>query len=196
MNTFSKLWNKANVDVKGIKVVLSRTGYTAEDGVELYCAADKVIELYNILLEAGEEFGVLPCGLGARDTLRLEGAMPLYGHELNEDISIDEVGLGFAIKMQKEHFIGQDALKNHTKKYVRLGAEVVSRGIAREGCKVFTDGQEVGYVTSGTFAPTLNKAICMIRVKEQFAQSPLKVEVRGKMLDIAVVPLPFYKRSK
>ncbi len=187
---------KSNVNVGGILTTVSRTGYTAEDGFEFYCKTTDAVALYDILLKAGEKFGVVPCGLGARDTLRLEGGMPLYGHELNDDFSIDETGLNFAIKMSKADFIGKKYLQNHLPEYERLGAEVTSRGIVRESCKVYADGLEVGIVTSGNFSPTLQKAICMIRLKKGYENSKLTADVRGKLLDIEIVKLPFYKCVK
>lgn len=182
------------VDVAGVKCLVSRTGYTGENGYELYCAPADAVKLYDAVMEAGKEFGLVPAGLGARDTLRLEAAMPLYGHELDEDIPVDEVDLGFAIKMGKEDFVGKAALENHTPEYCRLGA-VVDKGIARAHDKIFCGDEEVGYVTSGTRTPTLKASIAMIRVKKAYAEKPLTVEVRGRRLDLRIVPLPFYKKK-
>ncbi len=179
-----------------ISCYLSRTGYTGEDGFELYCYSALAEQLYDMLLAAGEEFGVLPCGLGARDTLRLEASMPLYGHELSDDIPVNEVGLNFAIKMQKENFIGKEAIVAHTPVYSRVGAKVVDRGIVREHCPVFSGEQEVGYVTSGTHCPTLGFPVCMLRVKKDYVDKDLEADVRGRRLKLEVVPMPFYKRAK
>lgn len=182
-------------DVRGIKCLISRTGYTGEKGYELYCANADVSALFELLLQEGEEEGILPCGLGARDTLRLEAAMPLYGHELGEDIPIDEVDLGFAIKMGKEDFIGKKALEAHTPEYVRVGATVVGRGIAREHTDVYCGNELVGMVTSGTHAPMLGYPIAMLRIKKEFVDKPLEADVRGKRLELKIVPLPFYKKA-
>lgn len=181
--------------VKGIKCLISRTGYTGESGFELYCANEDASALFELLLEVGKEEGILPCGLGARDTLRLEAAMPLYGHELGEDIPVNEVDLGFAIKMAKDDFIGKKALEAHTPEYVRVGAKVVDRGIAREHSKVYSGGEEVGEVTSGTHAPMLDYPIAMLRVKKEFVDKPLEADVRGRRLKLQIVGLPFYKKA-
>lgn len=184
---------EASVD--GIKCLISRTGYTGERGFELYCANADAPALFELLLKAGEEEGILPCGLGARDTLRLEAAMPLYGHELGEDIPLNEVDLGFAIKMGKEDFIGKKALEAHTPEYVRLGAKVVDRGIAREHTDVYCGNELVGTVTSGTHAPYLGYPIAMLRIKKEYADKPLEADVRGRRLKLQIIDLPFYKKS-
>lgn len=187
---------KTNVKLANMSCYLSRTGYTGEDGFEIYCYAALAEQMYDVLLEAGQEFGVLPCGLGARDTLRLEASMPLYGHELGDDIPVNEVGLNFAIKMQKENFVGKDALEHHTPEYVRVGAKVVDRGIAREHCVVYSGDEEVGYVSSGTHSPTLGYPVCMLRIKKEYVDKPLTADVRGKRLALEIIPMPFYKRQK
>lgn len=187
---------KTNVKIGGVCTYLSRTGYTGEDGFEVYCRAEDTEKLYDTLLESGKDLGVLPCGLGARDTLRLEASMPLYGHELGDDIPVNEVGLGFAIKMAKEDFIGKTALENHTPEYVRLGAKVVGKGIVREHCDVYAGDTIVGHSTSGTHCPTLGYPVCMLRVKKEFKDEKLFADVRGRRIELEVVPMPFYKRSK
>lgn len=187
---------KSNVDIKGICTYLSRTGYTGEDGFEVYCCKEDAIKLYDILLDAGKDLGVLPCGLGARDTLRLEASMPLYGHELSDDIFLNEVGLGFAIKMAKDTFIGKDALLAHTPEYARLGAKVVGKGIVREHCDIYSGDELVGVSTSGTHCPTLGYPVCMIRIKKGYEDKPLEADVRGRRIALEIVPMPFYKRAK
>ncbi len=181
-------------NVKGMKCLISRTGYTGESGFELYCANADAPALFELLLKEGEPEGILPCGLGARDTLRLEAAMPLYGHELGEDIPVNEVGLGFAIKMAKEDFIGKKALEAHTPEYVRIGAKVL-KGIAREHCPVYCGDEQVGMVTSGTHAPMLGYPIAMLRIKKEFADKPLEADVRGRRLKLEITELPFYKKA-
>lgn len=182
-------------NVQGMKCLISRTGYTGEKGYELYCANADAPALFELLLKEGQEEGILPCGLGARDTLRLEAAMPLYGHELGEDIPINEVDLGFAIKMGKDDFIGKKALEAHTPEYARVGAKVVDRGIAREHTPIYCGDEVVGMVTSGTHAPYLGYPIAMLRIKKEFVDKPLEADVRGRKLKLEIVPLPFYKKS-
>ncbi len=178
--------------------VVSRTGYTGEDGFEVMVPNSLGVALW-------EEFiakGAVPCGLGARDTLRLEAAMPLYGHELNENINPIQAGLGWAVKLDKGDFIGRDALKaaatDHTKP-VRIGLEIEGKRAAREGSAILAVGDvAAGTVTSGSFCPWLDKSLAMAYVKPEFAAvgTPLDVDVRGSTLNATVVPLPFYKRKK
>lgn len=183
------------VMVKGIKCLISRTGYTGEFGYEIYCANDDVATIFELLLKEGEEEGILPCGLGARDTLRLEAAMPLYGHEIDDDIPLNEVDLGFAIKMGKEDFIGKKALEAHEPEYVRVGAKVVDRGIAREHTDVYCGNELVGVVTSGTHSPYLGYPIAMLRLKKEYLDKPLEADVRGRRLKLQIIDLPFYKKA-
>jgi aminomethyltransferase len=145
--------------------------------------------------------GAKPCGLGARDTLRLEAAMPLYGHELNEDIDPLQAGLNWAVKFDKGDFIGKSALLEHKEdktRRQRIGLELAGKRIAREGAKVLQDGQEIGIVTSGTFAPTLGKSIAMAYVDPAFTSPGISfdVDIRGKPGPARVVQLPFYRRPK
>ena len=186
------------------KILIARTGYTAEDGFEIYVPADEAISasVWNGLLAAGREFGVLPCGLGARNTLRLEGKLPLYGHEISDTINVWEAGLDRFCKMDKPGFIGRDALekaKTAGLKRTLVGLEMVERGIARDAYKVLdNDGKEIGYVTSGSYAPFLKKNIALAYVPPEFGdiRSTLKVEIRGQGVAAKVVPTPFYKRPK
>lgn len=177
-------------------VILSRTGYTAEDGFEIYCACNDTVRLFDIVHEAGKEFDMALCGLGARDTLRLEGAMPLYGHEMDDETLATEIGLNMFIKLDKPDFIGKAALLEKAPTKQRLGIELIDRGIAREHSDVYAGDKLVGYVTSGNMSPTLGKAIAMIRVDKDIDTSDLSVDVRGRRLKAKVVPLPFYKRQK
>ncbi|MCL1909776.1 MAG: glycine cleavage system aminomethyltransferase GcvT [Kiritimatiellaeota bacterium] len=179
------------IKVGGVLCLISRSGYTGEAGYEIYCDAKDAATLFDIIMEAGKEYGLIPCGLGARDTLRLEAGMPLYGHELNEDINISEVGFDFAVKLGKDDFIGKNAIQNHTPQYTRIGARV-SKGIAREHDKIFSGDECVGEVTSGTHAPWLGYAIAVLRVKKEHADKPLEAEVRGRRLPLQITPLPFY----
>ena len=191
--------------VCGLKYILiARTGYTAEDGFEIYVPSDEATStrVWNEVLEAGREYGALACGLGARNTLRLEGKLPLYGHEISDTINVWEAGLDRFIKMEKPEFTGKAALeklKADGLKRTLVGLEMVERGIARDGYKVLDDsGAEIGYVTSGSPAPFLKKNIALAYVPPKHAEigSTLKVEIRGQGVKAQVVPTPFYKRPK
>jgi aminomethyltransferase len=185
-------------------ILIARTGYTAEDGFEIYIPSDERTSatVWNKVLEAGKEFGALPCGLGARNTLRLEGKLPLYGHEISDTINVWEAGLDRFCKMEKPEFIGRDALakaKLAGLKRTLIGLEMIERGIARDGYKVLDDGgKEIGYVTSGSYAPFLKKNIALAYVPPRFAEigSTVNVEIRGQGVKAKVVPTPFYKRPK
>ena len=167
--------------------VISRTGYTGEDGFEVYLEPGDAPLLWDELMEKGEALGLVPCGLGARDTLRLEAAMPLYGHELTADITPLEAGLGRYVKLDKPEFIGREALakqKAEGLKRRRCGLEIQDRGIAREGAPVLINGEAVGFVTSGTMAPWLGRpiAMAMIATEHAVAGNTVDVDVRGRML--------------
>ena len=187
-----------SAQINGIECMISRTGYTGELGYEVYTAAADAPAVWRALREAGEEFGCIPCGLGARDTLRLEAAMPLYGHEMDATVSPLETGLDFGVKLGKEEFIGKDALvAAGTPARMRIGLEVTGRGIVREHMPVFKDGKQLGTTTSGTKCPYVNKAIAMALVENGSLSEgdEVEVEVRGRMVAAQVVALPFYKRS-
>ena len=186
-------------------VLIARTGYSGEDGFELYLPADEptTVKMWNALLDAGAEFGIRPCGLGARNTLRLEAGMSLYGHEISEEIDVFEAGLARWLKLDKDSFIGRDALlaiqaAGGPKRRV-VGLEMVERGIARDGYQVLSlDGEPVGAVTSGSPAPFLKTNIAMALVPAAVADSgcDVLVDVRGNRLRAKQVPLPFYRRVK
>ena len=184
--------------------LIARTGYTAEDGFEIYVPADETTSarVWNEVLNAGKEFGLLPCGLGARNTLRLEGKLPLYGHEISDTINVWEAGLDRFCKMEKPEFVGRAALekaKTEGVKRTLVGLEMTGRGIARDGYKVLDGGgREIGYVTSGSPAPFLKKNIALAYVPPEFAPlgTEVKVEIRGQSVAAQVVPTPFYKRPK
>jgi aminomethyltransferase len=185
-------------------ILIARTGYTAEDGFEIYVPADEATSarVWNEILSAGKEFGVLPCGLGARNTLRLEGKLPLYGHEISDTINVWEARLDRFCKMEKLEFIGRAALEKAKSEGVTrtlAGLEMVERGIARDGYKVLDGGgREIGYVTSGSPAPFLKKNIALAYVPLEFAAlgTAVNVEIRGQGVGARVVPTPFYKRPK
>lgn len=190
---------KQNVDVAGISCLVSRTGYTGELGYELYCQPGQAVALAEKLLDAGKEEGLIPCGLGARDTLRLEAGMPLYGHEMTDEITPLEAGLSFFVKMDKPHFIGKEALlAKGAPKRTRIGLEVTDRGIVREHCGVYLNGELIGETTSGTMAPYLGKAIAMalVDVSKVDPNAVYEADVRGRRLKCKLTELPFYKRSK
>jgi aminomethyltransferase len=182
---------------RGKGCVVSRTGYTGEDGLEIMTSAVQAVELWEDLLARGAK----PSGLGARDTLRLEAAMPLYGHELNEDINPFQAGLAWAVKLDKGEFIGRDALLRRREDpalHRRVGLEVEGKRPAREGAKVLCEGKEIGQVTSGTLTPTLNKAVAMAYVDPACTApgTACEVDIRGKPASARVVTLPFYGRPK
>jgi len=189
----------------GLKnTLIARTGYTGEDGFEIYIPSGEATSarVWNEILEAGKEFGVVPCGLGARNTLRLEARLPLYGHEISDTINVWEAGLDRFCKMEKPDFIGRAALEQAraegTKRQL-AGLEMLERGIARDGYKVLDlAGQEIGYVTSGSPAPFLKKNIALAYVPTEFVPlgTELKVEIRGQGVKAQVVPTPFYRKPK
>lgn len=189
-----------NLVIAGISCIVSQTGYTGEHGYELYCSNEDAPLLWNTLLEAGSDVGLIPCGLGARDTLRLEAAMPLYGHEMDETITPLEAALSFAVKLNKESFIGKEALlAKETPTRKRVGLKITGRGIAREHCTVFdSSGTEIGYVTSGTHCPYLLGAYAMALLPTEFTEigTTVTVDIRGRRIEAEVVSLPFYKKSK
>jgi aminomethyltransferase len=188
-------------DVLSVPALVSRTGYTGEDGFEVILSAEHGPRLWETLIERGTPLGLLPAGLGCRDTLRLEAAMPLYGHELNESLDPFAAGLAFAVELDAGDFVGRDALmaaKNKPDRPRRVGMELAGKRIAREGAAVFAGDAEVGKVTSGTFSPTLEKAIAMAYVAPQFsaAGTEVAVDIRGKREPARVVKLPFYRRKR
>ncbi len=189
---------RENVPVAGISCLVSQTGYTGEKGYEIYVENQYAPQLWNELLAAGKEYGLLPCGLGARDTLRLEAAMPLYGHEMDETVDPLETGLDFAVKLDKD-FIGRDAiLAKGAPRRKRVGLKVTGRGIVREHQPVFAGDTNIGYTTSGTHLPYLNGAYAMALLDAAYSETgrPVTVEVRGRRVEAEIVPLPLYSRGK
>lgn len=188
---------KENVKVGEITALISRTGYTGEMGYELYVKNEDSEKLWELLLENGKEEGLIPCGLGARDTLRLEAAMPLYGHEMDETITPLETGLSFAVKFSKEDFLGKEGILNRGEPMrKRIGLRITGRGIARENCPVYAGDTLIGYTTSGTHLPFLGYPGAMAIVTKDFdTQAPLSVEIRGKKVETIETPLPFYKNT-
>ncbi len=185
-------------------VLIARTGYTGEDGFEIYIPPEEATSarVWQAVLDGGREFGILPCGLGARNTLRLESKMALYGHEISESITVWEAGLDRFCKMDKGDFLGRAALEKQRQEGITrtlVGLEMTERGIARDGYKVWDEaGREVGYVTSGSYAPYLKKNIALAYVPPQLSalDAVLQVEIRGQGVRAEVVPTPFYRRPK
>jgi len=185
--------------IAGMDCIISQTGYTGEMGYELYTVPENAVKLWDALMEAGQDFGLIPCGLGARDTLRLEAAMPLYGHELTDDITPLEAKLNFSVKLHKEDFIGKAALeKRMDSPRVLAGFKVTGKGIVREQNEMFVDGQKVGFSTSGTHAPYFGYPIALGYIDKRYSAIGTKVifNVRGREVEAEVTEIPFYKRSR
>ncbi len=189
-------------EVASIPAMVARTGYTGEDGFELYCAIESVVALWDRLLEAGTPHGLLPIGLGARDTLRLEACLPLYGNELSPEITPLEAGLSWVVKFDKGDFIGREALLEQKATGVPrklVGFKMVERGgVPRSHCEVQVEGKTVGFVTSGTTSPTLRENIGLALISREYAGigRPLDVVIRGRPVRAAQVKTPFYKRTR
>jgi len=189
--------------VKGLDNIISRTGYTGESGFEIYFKADEdtASNIFLELVEKGKELGFVPAGLGARDTLRLEAGMALYGNDIDDSHTVLEANLGWILKLKKGEFLGKDILlKQKTEGVTRklVGFELKDRGIARHGYPVYIDGKEIGTVTSGSYAPFLKKAIGMTYLPINNSQpgNEFQIGIRNKMVTAQVVEMPFYKRDK
>jgi aminomethyltransferase len=193
---------KDQVEIAGISSLVSRTGYTGEDGFELYIDSKDAIFLWETILDYGKEEDVLPCGLGARDTLRFEAKLPLYGQEITANITPIEAGLGFAVKVDKEvDFIGKEVLKDQKQNGAPrklVGIEMLDRGIPRHGYPVFVGDKKVGEVTTGTQSPTLKKNIGLVLIDKEYSDigQEVEVQIRHKNIRAVVVKSPFYKRAK
>lgn len=195
-----KYYTTADVNFLDSPALVSRTGYTGEDGFEIIVSAHETERIWQKIMEEGSPLGVIAAGLGCRDTLRLEAAMPLYGHELNETIDPLTAGLGFAVKFNKPEYTGKAALEQIRSaglRMARVGLVLEGRRIAREDSPVLVEGEPIGKVSSGTFSPTLQKGIAMACIPHQFAAEGTKVEIsiRGAMVSAEVTGLPFYKRK-
>lgn len=197
---------REEVSIAGIVCLVSKTGYTGEDGYELYCSNQDALKLWEVLLQAGSDMkwkedehrALIPCGLGARDTLRLEAAMPLYGHEMDDTISPLETGLGFAVKLEKDNFVGKAGiLAKGTPRRTRVGLNITGRGIAREACPVYVNGNLIGTTTSGTHCPYLGRPVAMALISTEYSAlgTQVEVEVRGRRIAAEVTGLPFYKKT-
>ena len=189
------------VTICGEEVIVSRTGYTGEDGFEIYCQSSQAAEIWNALLQAGAGEGIMPIGLGARDTLRFESALPLYGHEISADITPIEAGLKFFIKFDKVDFLGKSVMEKQVEQGTErklTGIEMIDRGIPRDGYRIEKDGEDVGYITSGAYSPTFKKGLAMCLLKTDVVQLGNEVDViiRDKKVKAKIVKLPFYKKVR
>jgi len=192
---------KRDIEISGVKCMVSRTGYTGEDGFEIFASPEDIVIIWNKLLEIGKEDGLKPAGLGARDTLRFEAAMPLYGHEISEEVNPLEGGLKFAVKFEKEvDFIGKEPLKKQWEEGLRrkvVGFEMLERGIPREGYEVYKNGKKIGYVTTGYLSPTLNKNIgnALIDIDEAKLGNQIDIMIRNKPVKAKIISRKFLKNS-
>jgi aminomethyltransferase len=191
----------AHGEIASVRGTISRTGYTGEDGFEIFCPPAMAPRVWDALLEAGQRDGLIPCGLGARDTLRLEAAMRLYGNDIDDTTTVLEADLGWIVGWQKAAFIGHEALRRQRDSAVSrkiVGFAMIDRAIARHGHLVMNGDEQVGYVTSGTQTPFLKKAIGMAYVPTHMTDpgTELEIDIRGRRAKAIVVSLPFYKRPK
>ncbi|NPC93284.1 glycine cleavage system aminomethyltransferase GcvT [Bacillus sp. WMMC1349] len=188
-------------DIGSVRALISRTGYTGEDGFEIYCQNQDAPCIWKLLLETGKNDGLVPCGLGARDTLRFEANLPLYGQELTQDITPIEAGIGFVVKTNKKSdFLGKSVLATQREKGVNrklVGLEMIDKGIPRHGYAVFYQNEKIGEITTGTQSPTLKKnvGLAMLNIEATEIDTVVEVEVRKKRLKAKIVKTPFYKRQ-
>jgi len=200
LSSIQYYWFEQGV-VAGVPGILARTGYTGEDGFELYVPASAAEEVWNAVMEAGQDSGILPCGLGARNTLRMEAAMALHGHEISETITPLEAGLGWIVKLDKGDFIGRDVLADQKENGAPrrlIGFEMVDRGIGRDGYPVLVNGKKAGTVASGGPGPFVGKNIGMALVDRPAPKTgeSIEIEIRGRATAAQVVKRPFYKRDR
>jgi len=206
VENIKRYWGKW-FKLDNLNIFITRTGYTGEDGFELYLwdvpmeESVEAIRIWNLILEAGEEYNIKPCGLGARDTLRLEAGMCLYDHDISEDTNPFEAGLSFVVSLDKESFIGKNALlkaKENIKRY-RVGIRMIDKSIPRQGYKIYSiDKSEIGIVTSGSFSPILKTGIAMGYVYKEYSGvgNEVYIDIRGKMSKGIIVKMPFYDTDK
>jgi aminomethyltransferase len=188
-------------EVCGVPARIARTGYTGEDGFEIYAASSHAARIWNEVMQAGAEFGIKPCGLGARNTLRLEAGMALYGHEIDASISPLEAGLEWIVKLDKGEFVGREALLRQKEKGVKrklVGFNMLGRGIGRDGYEVLVDDSPAGWVTSGSPSPTLNRNIgfCYLPAERARPGIAIRIMIRNQPVEAVTVETPFYKRAK
>jgi aminomethyltransferase len=195
-----KTFQAAHGSVAEVGALVSRTGYTGEDGFEIYTQSENPEKIWDAILERGKAFGLLPVGLGARDTLRLEATLMLYGNDINDTTTVLEAGLSWLVKFKKGDFLGREALLKQKEEGLQkklAGFEVLGKGIARPHYPVFVQGEKTSEVTSGTYAPYLKKSIGLAYLPIRFTEidTVIEIEIRGKRVEAKVVPLPFYKRD-
>ena len=188
-----------NVVIAGVNCLVSRTGYTGEDGFEVYTAWDELLTVWEALMEAGKDLGLQPAGLGCRDTLRFEAGLPLYGHEISDTITPLEAGLGYFVSLKKDKFIGSDVLKDQKANGIPrklVGFELLERGIARADYDAYLNGEKIGYVTTGYLSPTLQKNVGQALVDRKAIEGveELEIQVRKNMVKAKIVKLPLYKK--
>ncbi|MBP7176518.1 MAG: glycine cleavage system aminomethyltransferase GcvT [Thermoclostridium sp.] len=188
------------VQICNKKAIVSRTGYTGEDGFEIYISPEDAGMIWDNVLEAGKDEGLIPVGLGARDTLRFEAALPLYGHEISESITPLEAGLSKFVKLDKEYFVGQDALVRQMEQGIQrklIGFEMTERGIPRSHYEVQADGREIGFVTTGSFSPSLDKNIGLALLQTDYCAEGTEVDIiiRGKPVRAKTIGIPFYQKK-
>jgi aminomethyltransferase len=189
-----------NIVIHGINCLVSRTGYTGEDGFEIYVSNEHIEKLWESILEAGKSEGIKPAGLGARDTLRFEAALPLYRHEISESVTPLEAGLAFFVKLNKENFIGKEALlkqKQEGLKRKLIGFEMKERGIPRNGYEVLANGESIGIVTTGYMSPTLKKNVGLALIDSRYAElgTEIQILIRNKALKAEVISKKFYSKN-
>lgn len=191
---------RRDVVVAGVKCLVSRTGYTGEDGFEIYTSNEAIEKVWNSILEAGEEEGIKPAGLGCRDTLRFEATLPLYGNEISREITPLEAGLGYFVKLNKEAFIGKEALARQKEEGLKrklVGFEMKERGIPRHGYEVMAEGEKIGFVTTGYASPTLKKNIGLALIDSKYTElgTEIQIIVRNKPLKAEVINKKFYTKN-
>ncbi|NMC66754.1 MAG: glycine cleavage system aminomethyltransferase GcvT [Spirochaetales bacterium] len=191
---------KDPVQINGIDCIVSRTGYTGEDGFEIYVGAEQGLRVWDYIYEKTRGDNVLPCGLGCRDTLRFEAKLPLYGHEISKDITPIEAGLKFFVKLEKDNFIGKEVLVNQVQNGVKRslkGLEMIDKGVPRSGYKVFKNGKEIGFITTGSYSPMLDKNVALALIESSLKlNDEVEVEIHGKLKKAILVKTPFYKNTK
>lgn len=191
---------KRDVEVAGVNCMVSRTGYTGEDGFEVYSDNEGIVKVWNAILEAGKDEGIKPTGLGCRDTLRFEASLPLYGHEMDDEITPLEAGFKYFVKLDKKSdFIGKEALNKMWSEGLErklAGIELLDRGIAREGYEVYKDGEKIGHITTGYKSPTLDKVIGNALIKTEFTElgTEVDVKIRNKFAKAKVISKKFLKK--
>lgn len=199
LTTLPFFYSAREVDVLGVSCMISRTGYTGEDGFEIYCAPDSIGDVWDGLLEAGKDDGLVPVGLGARDTLRFEACLPLYGHEISETITPLEAGLSMFVKLDTDDFVGREALVKQKADGIprKLVGFELEKGVAREGCEVLSGDQKIGHVTTGYHSPTIGKSIGLALVERSHGDmgAELDIQIRKNVRKATIISKRFYKKN-